>query len=198
MICGHAVATTAKNYSPKVLPELAQQHGAVWLETENWTHEGIGICGTNGWYDSGRDPSIALTASQYFAQKRMVMADGEFINWLWNDVQIARAMGDAFSQRLRWLDEDDSVQQVIVATRVPCFAEAIEQHQGDFTWNLANAYFYDLTLGQRIIASHKVTHVFSGHTHVGKHSRIMTDQQTIDMRVIPADYGKPAYTMIDL
>ncbi|MBX3081486.1 MAG: metallophosphoesterase [Anaerolineae bacterium] len=183
----------------EVLPELAHQHGTVWLETENWVYDGIGICGTNGWYDySGRDPSIALTASQYFAQKRMVMADGEFINWLWNDVEVARAMGDAFSQRLRWLDEDEGVRQVIVATHVPCFTEAIERRPGDFTWNLTNAYFYNLTLGQRITASNKVTHVFSGHTHIGKHSKIFTDAQTIEMRVIPADYGKPAYALIDL
>jgi predicted phosphohydrolase len=183
----------------EVLPELAQQHGAIWLETENWIRDGLGICGTNGWYDyTGRDPSIPYTEAQYFSQKRMVMADGEFINWLWNDIEVARAMGEAFSQRLRWLDTDPAVRQIVVATHVPCFEQAIERRSGDLTWNLGSAYFYNLTLGQRILVSPKVTHVVSGHTHISKHSRIPTDTHPIDMRVIPADYGKPAYVMIEV
>lgn len=177
------------------LPDLTQRRGAIWLEGENWSSDGIGICGTNGWYDySGRDPSLTYTDDDYWRLKRFYIVDGERIDWQWTDIEFANMIGDAFSQRLAKLTADDSIRQIVVITHAPTFKEAILRKPNDLQWNTSNAYFYNLTLGNRIVASPKVTHVFSGHTHVGVTAQV----GSIHMQVIPSDYGAPAYSVLDL
>ena len=178
----------------EVLPRLTRESGAIWLEGENWSREGIAICGTNGWYDySAGDPSIPMTVEDYVAFKGQVMADAEFMNWFRTDIEFANQLGEAFSARLSVLEADPSIREILVVTHVPPFEEGLVHKSGDRAWNMTNAYFGNLTLGRRICASHKVTRVVSGHAHIGKTVTISRAWGNIDMRVIPADYGKPAY-----
>jgi hypothetical protein len=107
-------------------------------------------------------------------------------------------IGEAFSARLATLDADPAIREILVVTHVPAFAEAIERKPGDIGWNSSNAYFFNLTLGERIVASRKVRRVVSGHTHIGKHAQVGTPGQPIDMQVLPADYGRPIYVTVDL
>jgi len=59
-----------------VLPSHTRDHGAVWLEGENWSKNGLGICGTLGWYDySARDPAINWTLEQYALGKKQIIND---------------------------------------------------------------------------------------------------------------------------
>ena len=182
----------------EVLPRITRKSGAIWLEGENWSRDGLAICGTNGWYDySGRDPSIELSDDDYFEQKRYHMVDGELINWPWNDIEFAHMLGKAFSARLAALEADPAIREILVVTHVPVFAEAIIHRPEVRAWALTNAYFYNLTLGKRIAASPKVTRVISGHTHVGTTAMVKGAGHSIDMRVIDADYGRPAYIALD-
>jgi hypothetical protein len=179
----------------RALPELTRQRGAIWLEGENWVSNGIGICGTNGWYDySGCDPDLPYTDDEYWEMKRFYIVDGERVDWKWTDIEFARLIGDAFSQRLAVLTADSNIRQIIAVTHVPVFKEAILRKPADIQWNTSNAYFYNLTLGSRIMVSPKISRVFSGHTHIGVTAQV----GTIQMEVIPSDYGAPAYTMLDL
>ena len=188
----------SKSLWETVLPRLTRKSGAIWLEGENWSQNGLAICGTNGWYDySGRDPSIELTDAEYFEQKRYHMVDGELINWPWTDIEFARMLGKAFSARLDSLDANPSIREILVVTHVPVFAEAIIRRPEVRAWALTNAYFYNLTLGKRIAASRKVTRVISGHIHVGTTATVKGAGGAIDMRVIDADYGRPAYVVLD-
>jgi predicted phosphohydrolase len=184
----------------ETLPQLTRDGGATWLEGENWAKNGFGVCGTIGWYDyTGKHPSIPMTDEQYFLDKRRLgMVDGDAIDWLWNDIEFAVLVGEAFSARLAALDADPAIREILVVTHVPAFAEAIARHPSDISWNFRNAYFYNLTLGRRIAASHKVRHVVSAHTHIGKRAQVGTPEHPIDMQVLDADYGKPAYTVLNV
>ena len=138
-----------------------------------------------------------MTEQDYFSRKGEWIADGHFMNWKRTDIEFANQIGEAFSARLAALDADPSIREILVITHVPPFEEGIVRKPGDFGWNISNAYFGNLTLGQRILASRKVTRVISGHTHVGRVAQISGGAGTIDMRVLPADYGKPAYVLLD-
>ncbi len=48
----------------EILPRLTREHGAIWLEADNWCRDGLGVCGTIGWYDyTARDPSLDMTTA---------------------------------------------------------------------------------------------------------------------------------------
>jgi predicted phosphohydrolase len=177
-----------------VLPKITRDHGAIWLEGENWVQGGIGICGTNGWYDySARDPSLPYTSQDYVSKKANHILDGSLILWQWTDIEFANQIGDAFEQRLAQLETDESVREILVVTHVPPFEEGILRKPNKRHWNFSNAYFGNFTLGQRIMKYSRVRRVVSGHTHIGKTTTI----GNIDMCVLPSDYGRPAYLMID-
>ncbi len=182
----------------ETLPNLTREYGAIWLEDENWVRDGLAICGTLGWYDyTGRDPSILMTDEQYFREKGRYMADGVYMRWMQTDIEFANMLGEAFSARLAALDADPAVREILVVTHVPAFQEAIARKPGDTGWNLSNAYFYNLTLGRRIVASRKVTRVISGHTHIGRSAQIDGAGGPIDMQVLTADYGKPVCVTLE-
>jgi predicted MPP superfamily phosphohydrolase len=177
-----------------ILPDLTRKHGAIWLEGENWICKGIGVSGTNGWYDySARDPKLPLTTEQYAQMKPIVMMDGRRMRWRWTDIEFANLIGQAFESRLSTLESDPNIREILVATHVPPFEEGITRRPDDPNWNMSNAYFGNLTLGKRITKYPKVRRVVSGHTHIGKHAQV----GGIDMHVINADYGYPAYLLFD-
>ena len=39
-------------------------------------------------------------------------------------------------------------------------------------WGFSNAYFGNLTLGAQVLERQKVSHVISGHTHVGRNAHL--------------------------
>jgi predicted phosphohydrolase len=175
----------------EILPEMTRAHGAIWLEGENWIKDGLGVCGTNGWYDySGADPALEYTPEQYYKMIRKVA----LIDWSWTDIQFAEKLGTAFSDRLAVLDADPAVREILVVTHVPPFDAAIIRRP----WKniqLRNAYSYNLTLGRRIVASKKVKRVVSGHIHRGVRALVNGAETRFD--VIEADYGAPGYLLID-
>ena len=180
------------------LPQLTRDYSAIWLEGEHWSHHGVGVCGTIGWYDySGRHPDLNVSDEEYFARKRRYNADGDRITWQWNDIEFAALVGEAFSTRLAALDADPLIREVLVVTHVPAFVEAITRHPNDMSWNFSNAYFHNLTLGQRIVNSPKVKRVVSAHTHVGVTAQVSGAGGPIEMQVLPSDYGAPAYAILD-
>jgi 3',5'-cyclic AMP phosphodiesterase CpdA len=182
----------------QILPETVAEHDAIWLETQDWRRDGLAICGTIGWYDySGRDPELGWTDEQYQAAKPRLNNDGNFIQWPYTDLEFANRVGDALEVRLTALQNDPTVHEILIVTHVPPFAEAITRLPGNVAWNAGNAYFYNLTLGRRIIKYPKVTRVVSGHTHIGKDATIISPHGTLDFHVIDSDYGSPVYLTFD-
>lgn len=178
----------------QILPQAVAEYDSIWLETNDWQRDGLAICGTIGWYDySGRDPDVGWTDEQYAAGKFRLNNDGNLIKWPYTDIEFANRVGDAFEKRLSALQDDPEVREILVITHVPPFEEAITRLPGNLAWNAGNAYFYNLTLGQRIIKYPKVTRVLSGHTHIGKSATVTTAHGEIDFHVIDSDYGHPVY-----
>jgi predicted MPP superfamily phosphohydrolase len=178
----------------EILPRLTREHGAIWLEADNWCKDGLGICGTIGWYDyTARDPSLPVTDADYAMMKQLYNVDGLRIDWHYTDIDFANRVGEAFAARLAALDADPAIREILVVSHVPAFEVAMVRKPGNKTWNFSNAYFGNLTLGKRIVASSKVTRVVSGHTHVGINAQV----GAIEVRVIPSDYGSPAYVVLD-
>jgi predicted phosphohydrolase len=181
-----------------VLPQHTRDHGAIWLEDENWTQNGLGICGTLGWYDySARNPAIPWTLDQYALAKGQYNNDGNYIDWPWSDIAFASQIGDAFETRLTALSTDSTVREILVVTHVPPFSEAITYRPDNYGWQVGHAYFYNLTLGERIAAHNKVSHVVSGHTHTAIQTTIERAHGRIDMQIIGSNYGRPVFTVID-
>lgn len=97
------------------------------------------------------------------------------------------------------LDVDPSIRQIVVITHVPVLEEQILRKPADKTWGFANAYYGNLTLGREVLSCKKVTHVISGHTHIGKSVQVRTkDGRSIQAHVIGSDYRKPVFITIDL
>lgn len=148
------------------LPHIAQIEGFAWLEDHNLVSEGVGVCGTMGWYDySARAPHLPYVADEYRALKRLVNHDADFVDWPWSDVAMARYLQRGFTRRLASLEADPAVRQIVVITHWPIFEESMPQRPQSAFWSLLSAYMANFTLGRLVRQGRKVTHVVSGHIH---------------------------------
>jgi len=189
---------SSKDLWERDLPEATRGMGMLWLEDTIWQCEKLGVVGSLAWYDySAVDPTLAPLSPPFYAEnKSKYNLDGKRINWDWSDVDFATRLGDGLCERLQILDHDASVQTIFVVTHVPLFEEQILRKPGDMRWSFGNAYFGNLTTGQRIIDQPKLTRVISGHTHVGRGGVIQRDQlPPFRASVIPSDYNSPAYVV---
>ncbi|MGF1503718.1 MAG: hypothetical protein ACFB51_01070, partial [Anaerolineae bacterium] len=149
------------------LPLLLVRHGWTWLERQNVITENIGIAGTTGWYDySARDPSLGFDFDQYQELKGVVNFDAAYIDWHWTDREFSGYLQQDFSARLETLQNNNTVDEIVVVTHFPCFRESIVATT-DAQWVFGTAYAFNLTLGRIIAPKNKVTHVISGHVRRG-------------------------------
>jgi predicted phosphohydrolase len=181
-----------------LLQEAAQRAGFVWLDRQNVRLGNLGICGTLGWYDySAREPFLKVADHDYFVNKGMFNNDGNYVDWNHTDQEFAAQVLGEFSLRLADLCEDDAISQVLVITHVPPFTENLVHKPDNPTWSFSNAFAGNLTLGQAITHCPKVSHVVSGHTHVGGHWQISTPHGIIESYAVGSDYGQPACLVLD-
>ena len=185
-----------------LLPEAVRDAGMLWLEDDVWRQDGVAVVGSIGWYDySAVDPTIPPHPPEYFAaQKRKYNMDAMYVDWPWSDGEFAARVGDALWARLRQLEADPDVSSIIAATHVPLFDIQMARKPADPRWGFSNAYFGNLTLGQRILQSNKLHIVVSGHTHVGRDGLVTRPHApglpSIPVSVLASDYNKPAYQVI--
>ena len=110
----------------------------------------------------------------------------------WDDRDFAEKCYNHLRQKLVELDKDNRVNEVIVVTHVPVFAEQHVVHPGDK--KAGDAYFYNITMGNMIATFKKVRHVVSGHSH--RPVDLMVD--SIRVITVDSDYGKPGFTLLEL
>jgi len=77
-----------------------------------------------------------------------------------------------------------------VATHMPVFRQQMRLEDG-------NAYYGNLTLGDRIAKFRKVKWVVSGHTHSGLYRTVLRDGPDILAAVVPSVYGRPGFVIVD-
>jgi hypothetical protein len=182
------------------LPDLVKSIDCVWLEGKAHVLHGVALVGTIAWYDySAADPSIQATPEVFARLKGQFNMDAERIRWRCSDPEFAELVAKPFLETLDRLEADPSIHRTVVFTHVPLLDCQMCRKPNDATWSLSNAYFGNLTLGEKVIQRKKVTHIISGHTHVGRHAIVrLTDGRTLEARVLDSQYGKPVWVGIEL
>jgi 3',5'-cyclic AMP phosphodiesterase CpdA len=199
----HDVWATGGHHSQALwerdLPEAVRAAGMLWLEDQVWRRDGLAVVGTLAWYDySAADAFFRLMPSAFFARAKVGLNnDAHYIDWPWSDQDFAARLDAAFGERLARLEVDPDVRAVLVVTHVPIFEEQMPRKPGNLGWGLSNAYFGNLTLGQRVLGMRKVRAVVSGHTHIGRSGAVarprQRDRLPLPVAVVASGYGAPAY-----
>jgi hypothetical protein len=178
------------------VPAAVSRANCVWLEGNAHLLGDIALAGSIAWYDySAADPRFKEEPPLTFAQnKRYYNPDALLIDWAYTDPEFASLVSGPLLQTLDRLETDPGVRQTIVFTHVPLLECQMCRKPDDREWGFTNAYFGNLTLGDQVIQRRKVTHIISGHTHVGRHALVkLTDGRSLEARVLPSHYGKPAW-----
>jgi predicted phosphohydrolase len=181
------------------LPAATREAGALWLEEDGWSRDGVGVVGSIAWYGYSacmRSPPW-LPASYYAMLKPLVVRDAQLLDKGWNDRAFAARIGAGVVARLAALEADPAIGAILVATHVPLFKEqrARIPHATRASW----AYFANLTLGDQVRTSPKGRVVCSGHTHWGA-QRVVTRPPMAPLEVVTvdSDYGAPSYRCFNL
>lgn len=181
------------------LPSVAREEGFSWLEAEAFRLGRLGICGTMGWYDySSAAAHMDLDHHDYRRLKPLVNHDADYIDWPWSDRAMARYLRRSFSDRLAALHADPAVDQIVVATHMPIFVEAIPDHPESSYWSLLQAYLGNLPLGESVRQDVKVSHVISGHIHRPGGWSIEAQHGVIDFCIVGSERGDLRYVTLDL
>ncbi len=182
------------------VPDLVRAAGCQYLEGASFTLGDTAVAGTIAWYDySAADPSIQASALQFAQEKMNFNADALRIDWEWSDPEFAELVGAPFLAVLDRLEADPAVRRVVTVTHVPLVEEQMCRAPNNRDWAFSNAYFGNLTLGQKVLARPKVTHLLSGHTHVGRECRLdRPGLGPVEVRVLPSEYENPAWVGLTL
>ena len=180
------------------IPDVVRDAGMLWLEDAVWRRDGLAVAGSIAWYDyTGADPSIPPQTEAYWIDlKKRMHPDGKYLDWPWSDISFATRCGDALVARLAALEADASVSDVLVVTHVPLFREQLINRTEIPNWGYGNAFFGNLTLGERLRRLPKLRAVVSGHTHIGR-SETLADGSGIPVWVIPSDFHAPRYVVYE-
>lgn len=147
------------------IAEIARECGFHSLGTDAFVQNGVGFCGTIGWYDySFRRKEYNISEAQY-ASKRLLGS-------IWNDLNYAKwgerdsAVAHRFKVELQHQIDSikASVSQIIVTTHHVPFRECVI-YRGKLPWDFFSAFMGSQGLGQICLEEPLVTHTLFGHTH---------------------------------
>jgi len=180
------------------VPDAVRAAGMLWLEEENWLRDGLGVAGSIAWYDyTGADPSIPPQTEAYWIElKQRLHPDARYLDWPWSDIAFATRCGDGLVAHVAALDADPSVSDVLIVTHVPLFREQLVNRTEIPNWGYGNAYFGNLTLGERLRHAVKLRAVVSGHTHIGRREAL-ADERATPAWVVPSDFHAPRYVVYE-
>lgn len=190
---------TSQQLWDEVLAGVVREAGFVWLEGQAFAHQGIAVAGSIAWYDySAADPQVRAGPETFAREKGQYNNDAYRIDWPWSDIEFAHRVGERLIETLDGLEADPAVRQVVVATHVPLLDCQMLRKPYDADWAFSNAYFGNLTLGDAVVRRCKITHVVSGHTHVGRSARWPApDGRRIETYVVDSHYGRPGWLAIE-
>ncbi len=176
----------------RFLPEAASAAGMLWLEDDVWRQGGLAVTGSIAWYDySAAAPQLKKTDEFWTKNKGRWNADAHFVDWKWTDQEFAERVGAALVGRVTRLEDDPTVEAVLVATHVPLYEEQMLRKPFDLSWTFGNTYFGNLTLGERLLFARKLRCVISGHTHVPRDGTHPRSGASLPVKVIDSEYGRP-------
>lgn len=181
------------------LPRVCAELGVTWLETESLRFGSVGIVGSLAWYDySAVDPEQAQHAPLLPSLKPMLNNDANWIDWPYKDPELAARLGDSLLLRLDALEQDPAIRSVAVVTHVPLLEGQMVRKRNNPNWGVSNAFFGNLTLGERVSARSKVRLIVSGHTHFAREGVLERSSGPLRYAVIGSDYGAPISRSFEL
>lgn len=181
-------------YYYKRLPAAVRQRGFVWLEEDPLRlPDGVAIAGSVAWYDYSRRAAQYNNwrDDQFAKAKYNVNQDAKYIKWQYSDPEFARIVGDKLIHQLTELEEDRNIRDVLVATHIPIHPSQFVPMPADNP--VADVFFGNLTLGNRVGAFRKVTAIVSGHTHRGV---VPTVLGSLTVATIASDYHAPDFVRL--
>ena len=186
----------------RVLPEAVREAGMLWLETEDWRAGGLAVVGSIAWYDySGAAEDIPPQTEEYWMEfKRSLHPDAKYINWPWSDTEFAAARGNELMARMAGLESDSGVESILLVTHAPVFREQLVIKPEIPKWGYGNAFFGNITLGERARGISKLRAVVSGHTHIpvkATTAHASGPSGRLPVWVTASDFHKPSYVMYD-
>ncbi len=190
----------------RVLPEAVRDAGMRWLEEETWRSSGLAVAGSIAWYDyTGAAEDIPPQTEAFWVELkhktlpngRFINPDAKYINWPWTDVEFAMARADTLVERVAALEADPGVEAILLVTHMPIFREQLIIKPEAPNWGYTNAFFANLTLGQRIGELGKLRAVISGHTHVPRDSQHIVGNRSISVQVVESDFRNPGAIIFD-
>jgi hypothetical protein len=174
-----------------LIPEAVANNGCQYLEGRSFVRDGVAVVGTVAWYDYSSATLAGIVSDLEFAQhKYLHNADALRIDWEYSDPEFAGQCSASFLTTLDHLEQDPLVRQVVVVTHFPVLEQQLPR---DTVKGLASAYLGNLTLGKKVLARRKVSHVISGHVHVGREVRLEREPGAVEVRVLASDYDRPAW-----
>lgn len=173
------------------LPRRVRELGWQWLETEPFVAGDVAIVGSVGWYDySFAAPELGIPRRFYAAKvspgaaenlgsyaqlfvededilpiARQIIArwnDGKFVKLGRSDEEFLQEIIDRLSLQLMELSYK---RQIIACVHHVPFRELLPPPRSA-QWDFARAFLGSERLGQLLLASPNVTHVFCGHSHL--------------------------------
>lgn len=186
----------------KQLPEETQACGWTWAE-EMIIRVGddrrTAIICSVGWYDmelSGPNLDRAkLAKATYHSDSRYI----DRYDPAWDDLAFCAERKASIVRRLAECQEDPEIDNVILVTHVPPFAQMRVPLPDDLPE--LDGCFYGPSVGRAISGSGFgiLKQVISGHTHRGMDSQIeRAGMDPIHVQVIGADYNRPAWIEVNL
>ena len=183
----------------RILPQAVQDAGFTWLEATTCQLGDVGICGTLGWYDySARAPHLPFDATDYRRLKPLFNHDADYINWPWSDRAMARYLARGFASRLAALEQNPTVDRIVVVTHMPIFPVALPDYPESERYSVQRAFLGNFTLGETVRRAAKVSHVVSGHLHRSGRWPVQGQTQLIDFQVIGSSRGRPGAVVLDV
>ena len=135
------------------------------LDATPFVKNGVGFCGTIGWYDYSFRHNKYKFSEETYASKQLlgsVWNDSNYAKWDGTDPEIARRFENKLRRQIRSIK--DSVSQIIVTTHHVPFQECVHS-RGKLPWDFFNAYMGSQGLGNLCLEEQLVTHALFGHTH---------------------------------
>lgn len=127
--------------------------------------DGVGFCGTIGWYDySFKQDKYGVPLSQYESKRygNSIWNDVNYAKWGCSDIELAHQFEDELQAQINAIK--DGVSQIIVATHHLPFQENV-LYRGELPWDFFSAFMGSRGLGEICVNEPLVTHVLFGHTH---------------------------------
>ncbi|MCZ6677221.1 MAG: metallophosphoesterase [Candidatus Poribacteria bacterium] len=136
------------------------------LGTAPFVLNGIGFCGTIGWYDYSFGRKKYNISEEKYASKQMlgsVWNDLHYAKWSGTDREVAHRFEADLRRQIDSIK--DSVSQIIVTTHHVPFQESVH-YRGRLPWDFFSAFMGSRGLGEICLKEPLITHALFGHTHM--------------------------------